>query len=542
MARATQSLSRYKALSGYQAKRDFDKTSEPSGIGENRVTASQHLRFVIQKHDATRLHYDLRLEFGDVFRSWAVTRGPCLDPGEKRLAVQVEDHPLEYGDFEGTIPEDEYGGGTVMIWDRGFWAPQTSEPPAQSLHDGELKFILAGEKLKGSFVLVRLKPRAGEKRDNWLLIKHKDEWSTPGKDTIQEMDRSVASQRTMKQIAAGKGNASTPFMTSGKPIAPGAVWDEQSTERARNETNAQRAARAPPAVATSPKLTHPDRVLWPGAKPLTKRDLADYLVAVSPWMIRHLYGRPCSFLRTPDGIDGEQFFQRHPMPGQSLALGSVRVDREHDPYVQIDDAQTLVDMAQFSAIEFHPWNSAPHRPRVPGRLVFDLDPAPDVPFDTVIDAAREMRDFLEKLGLVTFCKSTGGKGLHVVAPLVADPSLTWDQAKLFAQTVAARLAQDAPSRYVATMSKKRRAGRIFIDYLRNDATATAVAPLSPRARPGATVSMPLTWAQVKKGLDPKRFTIKTVPALIAKSAAWRDYDAGARALRGAIEALIGSVP
>ena len=219
-------------LSTYQAKRDFTKTSEPSGIGQNTLAPSEHLRFVIQKHDATRLHYDLRLEFGDVFKSWAVTRGPSLDPADKRLAVEVEDHPLPYGDFEGTIPAGEYGGGSVMIWDRGFWAPETAQSPAQSLSDGQLKFVMAGEKLRGSFVLVRLKRRAGEKRDNWLLIKHNDKWATPGKNTIQKKDRSVASQRTMRQITKGAGKGATPFMTAGKSIAPAAVWDTTASDRA----------------------------------------------------------------------------------------------------------------------------------------------------------------------------------------------------------------------------------------------------------------------------------------------------------------------
>ena len=289
-----------------------------------------------------------------------------------------------------------------------------------------------------------------------------------------------------------------------------------------------------------PRLTNPDRVLWPGTKPLTKHHLAEYLLAVAPWMMPHIHGRPCSFVRAPDGIDGEHFFQRHPMAGQPSSLAAISVDREHQPYVQIDDAQTLVAMAQFSVLEFHPWNSAPHDPRVPGRLIFDLDPAPDVPFDRVVEAAREMRAFVEELGLVTFCKTTGGKGLHVVTPLVPDGTIGWDQAKLFAETVAAHLADRDPSRYVVNMAKKKRTGRIFIDYLRNDATATAVAPLSPRARAGAPVSMPLTWAQVKKGLDPQRFTIATVPALISKSAAWKDYEKGARPLRKAIDALVGT--
>ena len=529
-------------LTDYQAKRDFEKTSEPSGVGRNRVKRSEHLRFVIQKHDATRLHYDLRLELGDVFRSWAVTRGPSLDPGEKRLAVEVEDHPLDYGDFEGTIPEGEYGGGTVMIWDRGFWAPEVEKPPAQSLRDGELKFVLAGEKIKGSFVLVRLKRREGEKRDNWLLIKHRDDYATPGKDTLQKKDRSVASGRTMGQIAKGAGGGATPFMTSGKPVAPAAVWNKAASERSDKAATARRVGRAPSAAAAMPKLSHPDRVLWPGAPALTKRDLAEYLMAVAPLMIGHIHGRPCSFLRAPDGIAGELFFQRHPMRGWTASLNAVTVDRKHEPYVQIDDAQTLVTMAQYSVLEFHPWNSAPHQPRVPGRLIFDLDPAPDVAFDAVIEAARELRERLEDLGLVAFCKTTGGKGLHVVTPLTADDRISWDQAKLFAQTLAARLAEEKPQSYLTNMSKKKRTGRIFIDYLRNDATATAVAPLSPRARPGATVSMPLTWAQVKKGLDPQRFTLSSVPALLKKSWAWSDYDKGARPLRTAIETLLGKGP
>lgn len=407
-------------LADYQARRDFGQTAEPSGIGANKVRPCEHLRFVIQKHDATRLHYDLRLELSDVFKSWAVTRGPSLDPGEKRLAVEVEDHPLEYGDFEGTIPEDEYGGGSVMIWDRGFWAPASDKSPTQSLREGELKFVLAGEKLRGGYVLVRLKRRHGEKRNNWLLIKHKDEFATSGKDTIQKQDRSVASGRTMNQIARGRGAAAEPFMTSGKSVAPSAVWDSAAKDRTRKATAPRRRSSAPSPSTSMPKLTLPGRVLWPDTAPLTKQDLGEYLIAVAPWMIRHVHGRPCSFVRAPDGIEGEHFFQRHPMAGQPATLNAIPVDRVHRPYVQIDDAQTLVAMAQFSVLEFHPWNSAPHQPPVPGRLILDFDPSPEVSFDAVIHAAKAMKALLEDLGLVAFCKTTGGKGLHVVTPLTAD--------------------------------------------------------------------------------------------------------------------------
>jgi bifunctional non-homologous end joining protein LigD len=530
---------RSQPLTEYQSKRDFTRTSEPSGIGANRVSASEHLRFVVQKHDATRLHYDLRLELGDVFKSWAVTRGPSLDPGEKRLAVAVEDHPLEYGDFEGTIPEGEYGGGSVMIWDRGFWAPETDKPPLQSLRDGELKFALAGQKLRGSFVLVRLKRRPGDRGDNWLLIKHRDEWATPGHDDVQAKDRSVASGRTMAQIAARKGKDATPFLTSGGKVAAAAVWDGAASARSRKATAARRTATGPSLSAEMPRLTHPDRVLWPDdEKPVTKRDLAEYLLAVAPWMMPHIHGRPCSLLRTPDGIGGEHFFQRHPMAGQPASLSTVTIDREHEPYVEIDDANTLVAMAQFSACEFHPGSCAPYQPQVPGRLVFDLDPAPDVPFAAVVEGARDVRTHLERLGLIAFCKTTGGKGLHVVVPLMPEDGVSWDQAKLFAQTVASQLADASPARYITTMAKQKRRGRIFIDYLRNDVTATAVAPLSPRARLGATVSMPLAWSQVRRDLDPARFTIWTAPALIARSTPWKNYEASARPLRDAIEALV----
>ena len=210
-----------KSLSTYRKKRDFGKTSEPSG--DVAVAPARARRFVIQKHDATRLHYDLRLEFDGVFKSWAVTRGPSLDPGDKRLAVEVEDHPLDYGDFEGTIPDSEYGGGTVQLWDRGTWE---SDDPERGFRKGDLKFVLHGDKLHGSWVLVRMKgDRYGGKRTNWLLIKHRDEYVRQGKaNDILEEDRSVASGRTMAEIAAGKGRAPKPFMLARGKTRADAVW------------------------------------------------------------------------------------------------------------------------------------------------------------------------------------------------------------------------------------------------------------------------------------------------------------------------------
>ena len=852
------------SISTYRAKRDFTATPEPAPGRAARQDKA--LRFVVQKHDARRLHWDFRLEHDGVLWSWAVPKGPSLDPHDKRLAVRVEDHPLDYADFHGSIPEGHYGAGTVEIWDSGSWAPLGDA--AADLARGELKFTVRGARLQGGFVLVRLKRKPRDKADNWLLIKEHDAAEQAGADAetleakpapkVGKVPRKakpaavVQAEKAAPKAAPAAAEVARPgtaVVSAPKPAArakpsqgapvvgavPGPLpegqkpqlatlveeppegeqwlsevkfdgyrllaskqgrsvhlttrngldwtqklpdlarsigrlkqdsllldgelvalrpdglssfaelqtalsaggkrgalyfyafdllylegWDLRpcalrdrkallqgldswkgalrysdhlagATPRVRRQACQMglegiickradapyKGARTrdwvklkcqgrdefivlgwtPPAgsrtglgalhmgfhdhegrlhyiggvgtgfsdeelrsltrrlgrlVSTPPEgmqlvgeapdrsinwvrpelvaevqyigwtgtarlrhatylglrqdkapedvvrdvpepqlpretwqpkrggtnivragtpkqqgsaevggvtLTHAERELWPG---ITKQDLAEYWRVMAPHALPEIGHRPLALVRCPEGIGGQHFFQKHASKGMPEALHAGAA--AEGPWLAVEDAAGLLACAQMAAIELHGWGATLDDTAHPERIVLDLDPGEDTPFGDVVKAALELRDRLKRLGLESFCRTTGGKGLHVVAPL--DRSAGWDQVKPFCRDIARAMESEEPARFLSTVSKAKRRGRILVDWLRNGPGATAVCSYVPRARPNATVATPLAWREVTAKLDPQAFTLRTVPQRLAKQKAhpWVGFD------------------
>ncbi|RWM91877.1 MAG: DNA ligase D [Mesorhizobium sp.] len=834
------------ALETYRKKRNFSVTPEPQGRRAPKTGNS----FVVQKHAATRLHYDFRLEMDGVLKSWAVTKGPSLIPGEKRLAVHVEDHPLEYGGFEGTIPKGEYGGGAVLLWDRGTWTPIGD--PHRGYAKGHLDFELHGEKLGGRWHLVRMAGKPREKRENWLLIKGDDEAARNegDPDILGERPESVATGRKIEDVAGEepgwssktgrirkrRGSRVTPAPPEEQPTtvsipepskikgarkaalpdfveptlatlvssAPsgqrwlheikfdgyrlqarieasrvklltrsGLDWTKKfgkavvsaladipvgtalidgelvvetsagasdfsalqadlsegrsdrfrfyvfdllhldgydlrdvalikrkellekiigseggiisysghfeedgalvlrhacrlslegivsklrdapyRSGRSKNWVKSKCSARqefvvagyvpsttsrkaigslvlgvydhgklhhvgrvgtgytaavadslfkklerirvpsspfekrlsadearqvryvrpelvadvefrawtadgilrhasfrglredkpakeivretpktskaAPQPQRRTVKLTHPDRLYWPDAG-VTKEGLADYYAEVWRYASPYIVGRALALVRCPNGISGEQFFQKHAWKGLNPKI--VLVHDPKDPpderLISINDLDGLIGLVQSAALEIHPWGSTVSDWERPDTIIMDLDPGEGVSWEAVIEAAVEARDRLKHAGLVPFIKTSGGKGLHVVAPL--KPKAQWPEVKAFTKAIADSMTADSPGRYVSTITKSKRRGKILVDYLRNQRGATAVAAYSTRARPGAAVSMPLAWDELGPSIGPAYFTVENTPTRLASlsSDPWQDFRAAA---------------
>lgn len=826
-------------LKEYRRKRDFQRTPEPQG--DHNTSAGNS--FVVQKHAASRLHYDFRLELDGVLKSWAVPKGPSYDPSVKALAVHVEDHPIEYGSFEGIIPKGEYGGGTVMLWDRGTWEPEGD--PARDYRKGKLTFRLDGEKLHGRWALIRMGGRGKDSDRNWLLKKVDDEEAKQAEDIdIDQLDRSVATGRSMDEIANdadrvwssnGEVAPSAPkkadtrdipklrefsgarkrpmnktykpqlatlvrqppdgdqwlhelkfdgyrlicrlhegdvqLMTRGQQnwtdrfstivaelsglrheavidgevvvlrrdgttdfqalqnhinrgrdddvvlyafdllyldgvdlrqvpllerkqvlqslLAPfsqtGAVrfsdhiqghgaefysqscrhavegivskradaiyeerrtktwlkvkclnrqefviggWTDPSGSRSafgalllgyfddseklqycgrvgtgfnqeslqllkermgpleakkppfdrppkgseakgvhwvrpelvaevefaqwtedgmlrhpsfqglREDKKAKEVKRERPATSAQTsggssksksssnatcnkpplagvRLSNPGRVLYPDLG-VTKRDLAEYFEAVAEVMLPHIVDRPLTLVRCPQGRQRKCFYQKHANESMPEPVTSITVPEKSGTvqYVAVNDVAGLITLAQLGVLEIHPWGSRADKLDRPDRLIFDLDPGDGVPWSDLIESAIDLRARLEDLGLQVFIRTTGGKGLHLVAPLTRRSD--WEDVKGFARAIANKLTQRFPKRYIATSSKAKRKGLIYVDYLRNDSGATAIASYSTRARPGATVATPLHWDELSPSLQPQDFNTRTVPEQLSK--------------------------
>jgi bifunctional non-homologous end joining protein LigD len=830
-------------LAHYHDKRDFARSPEPRGSG--RTAAHGALQYVVQRHDATRLHYDFRLEHDGVLKSWAVPKEPSLNPKDRRLAVQVEDHPLDYGGFEGEIPEGEYGAGSVVIWDRGHWQPIGD--PGEGLKEGKLDFEVAGDRLKGRFTLVRMaerppsatskgrrKPKSKSVKANWLLLKRHDrptvalkaaaprarrppsgtskgrkraapdpaevsgarrgalpkkpspQLATPatrppagpgwllepkldgyrvlcriedrevtvltrrGNDWTHEFgaiaeaarklpcrtalvdgeavvydSRGVTSfqrlqnalkgdsaaivlvafdlvhldgwdltrvplierkrllerlledappairygehatenatkffgaacklglegivakrgadpyrqertrswlkikclrreefvvvgftdpggsrtafgallvatragptaplryagkvgtgfdERTLKALHAklrplerkappvdrasargvarpsgvpegGRGVhwvepelvaeiAYTEWTSDGRlrhPVYVGLREDKTADEVIEERAEAPVEQPAPPAARPQGaqrgvKLTHPDKVLFPEPG-ITKRQLADYWEQVADVALPLLRGRPLTMRRCPDGYKRQCFWQKHVGAAVPATVPRVSITQGEDPYAAVDDVASLVALTQVGVLELHVWGSRVEHLDQPDMIVFDLDPAEDVPWREVAAAALAVKERLEALGLNTFVKLTGGKGLHVVVPV--NPGPTWPAVKKFTRAFVHEMVREEPRRFIASMSKTKRVGKIFIDYLRNDAEATAIGAYSPRARPGAPVALPIEWDELAPdAAQPPRFGVLEVPSLIAKRKRdpWEGFEAARRPL------------
>ncbi|MFC5862901.1 non-homologous end-joining DNA ligase [Acidicapsa dinghuensis] len=489
-----------KQLERYREMRDFGITGgEPRGKNAAHK-ASAKLPFVVQKHAASHLHYDFRLGWNGVLKSWAVAKGPSMNPADKRLAIQVEDHPVEYGGFEGIIPQDQYGGGTVMVWDYGTWEPQTDHADVnEELEKGSLKFTLHGTKLKGSWALVRMKRKFGsETKPAWLLIKEHDRYERDAEDIsiVDEKTKSALTGRGMEAISKSEDHVWAP-KTNASASRKARHHQVQKMNRSTTKVEASQS----PVV-----LTHPEKILDEESK-LTKQQLADYYLSIADGILPHIANRPLSIVRCPQGSSKPCFFQKHATDSLSSAIESVLIkDKKSDkaePYITISTKDALVELAQLGVLEIHPWGATNDDLEHPDRIIIDLDPDPSISWPTLAASAIAVRNLFKEINLDSFLKNTGGKGLHIVAPVIPDQD--WTAIKQLAHEIALHLEKQDPRLFITKMSKAERKERIFVDYLRNERGATAVAPYSPRARSGAPVALPLPWSALDGSERPHAF-------------------------------------
>ncbi len=501
-------------LEAYRAKRDFSLTAEPAG--SEAPTSSR--RFVVQRHRARRLHYDVRLEMDGVLVSWAVPKGPTLDPRARQLAVHVEDHPVEYFDFEGVIPKGQYGGGDVVVWDWGTWAPARTDDPRRAVERGELHFDLHGQKLAGRFVLVR-RDEGGSGKEQWLLLHKDDDHARPGWDP-EEHPASVKTGRTNEEVAAEPEAmwrndlpAAEAAVVVARPHVPS--WDPP-TEDELDALEAMGTAGSWSIQGHEVRLTNLDKVLFPAreaGRPVTKRDLIRYHAVIAPRMLPYLADRPVNLHRYPDGVDRPGFWHKE-VPGHAPEWLQRWRNDEADPgetecYAVVDRVAALVWMANFAAIELHPWTSALADVHQPTWALIDIDPGPRTSFDDVLVLARLYRTALEHLGVAAMPKVTGQRGVQIWVPIAG--GYRFDETRTWVEKVSRAVGRTAPDLVSWQWHKDQREGLARLDYTQNAINKTLVAPFSARPAPGAPVSVPITWDELDDtDLRPDRWTVHSV--------------------------------
>jgi bifunctional non-homologous end joining protein LigD len=490
-------------LKRYRQKRDFTVTSEPSG---SSAPISDGHRFVVQRHRATRLHYDLRLEAGGVLLSWAVPKGPTLDPDVRRMAVHVEDHPPEYFDFEGVIPSGEYGGGDVIVWDWGTWKISDGADPIAATEAGDLHFDLYGEKLRGHFALVR---RGRGAKEQWLLMHKHDDFAITDWDP-EEYPRSVKTSRTNDEVKA----------------APAASWSSSAMWASPSEDELA-ALDSLGSKGTwefggqSLRLTNLDKVLFPADRrqpAITKRDLIRHNASLAPAMLPYLVDRPVNMHRYPDGISKAGFWHKSApqhAPDWLQRWHNNEADAgEAQDYLVIDSPAALAWVANYGAVELHPWTSTTKHPHQPTWAMIDIDPGETSSFDDVVVLAQLHRTALDHIGLKATPKVTGKRGLHIWVP-VAD-GLTFEDTRAWVERLSRLVGDAVPDLVSWEWEVTKRGGKIRLDYTQNAINKTLVAPFSTRPSAGATVSVPITWDELDDpDLRPDQWTVGNIADRLA---------------------------
>ena len=474
-----------------------------------RPAAGTAPRFVVQRHRASRLHYDLRFEVDGVLISWAVPKGPTLDPSARRMAVHVEDHPIEYIDFEGIIPAAEYGGGDVIVWDHGTWETHGTDDPAADVAAGELHAEVFGDKLRGKIVLIR----TSDDDKQWLLLHKRDEHAVDGWDP-EDHPRSVVSGRTNDEVAADPERAwHSELPASRAAVTLRATGPDEATLAALDDLGDKGSWEV---HGRTLRVTNLDKELFPGRgkeKAVTKRELLGYAARIAPVALPYLSGRALNLHRFPQGADTKGFWHKQ-LPQHApewIPRWDDTTAKDGDPttYLVVDEPAALVWAANFGALEWHPWTSRTDRPRAPTYALVDIDPGEKTSWSDVLTLARLHRAALEHLGVRAQPKVTGRRGIQIWVPIARGPG--FDETRDWVKRLSLAVSAVVPELVSTKWAVRERGGLARLDYTQNAINKTLVAPYSPRAAAGAPVSAPIAWDELDDAsLRPDAITIRSV--------------------------------